>query len=63
MVRSERSVADYDEFFDPIRTARQERNGKQPGSPAKLAEAILHLASLKSVPTQLLFGRDAYSVA
>jgi NAD(P)-dependent dehydrogenase (short-subunit alcohol dehydrogenase family) len=62
MVRAERTIADYDAFFDPIRSARQERHGRQAGSPAKLAEAILKLADLENVPSQLLLGSDAYSV-
>ncbi|SCC30735.1 short chain dehydrogenase [Kosakonia oryziphila] len=32
MIRTPRSIADYDALFDPIRKAREEKNGKQPGS-------------------------------
>lgn len=62
MVRSERSIEDYDAFFDPIRTSRKERNGKQIGSPEKLAEAVLTLVQSPSPPPQLLLGSDAYSL-
>src|ERR1700744_585978 len=43
MVRSERKIADYDAIFDPIRAARQARNGNQPGDPAKAGAAIAKL--------------------
>jgi NAD(P)-dependent dehydrogenase (short-subunit alcohol dehydrogenase family) len=59
MVRSERSIADYDQLFDPIRTARAERSGKQPGDPAKAAQAILALTEVAEPPAHLLLGSDA----
>jgi NAD(P)-dependent dehydrogenase (short-subunit alcohol dehydrogenase family) len=59
MVRSERSIADYDALFDPIRATRAARSGKQPGDPAKAAQAILTLASLAEPPAHLLLGSDA----
>jgi NAD(P)-dependent dehydrogenase (short-subunit alcohol dehydrogenase family) len=59
MVRSERSIADYDALFDPIRATRAARSGKQPGDPAKAAQAILTLASLAEPPIHLLLGSDA----
>lgn len=37
MVRSPRTIADYDALFDPLRQARQEKSGKQPGAPRKAA--------------------------
>src|SRR6266852_5739524 len=37
MVRSGRSIADYDAVFDPVRKRRQEYSGHQPGDPAKAA--------------------------
>gem|GEM_PF-4339922 len=45
MVRSPCSIADYDALFDPIRTTRAERSGKQPGDPRKAAQAILSLVA------------------
>jgi len=37
MVRSGRSIADYDAVFDPVRKRRQEYSGHQPGDPPKAA--------------------------
>jgi NAD(P)-dependent dehydrogenase (short-subunit alcohol dehydrogenase family) len=59
MVRTERSIPDYDALFDPIRTARQEKSGKQAGDPDKLAAAVLSLISADNPPPQLLLGSDA----
>jgi NAD(P)-dependent dehydrogenase (short-subunit alcohol dehydrogenase family) len=62
MRRSPRGIADYDELFDPIRQARQERSGKQLGDPAKAAKAILTLVDLPDPPAHLLLGSDAISL-
>ncbi|MBY5883680.1 oxidoreductase [Rhizobium ruizarguesonis] len=59
MVRTERSIADYDGLFDPIREARQAVSGKQRGDPAKLAAAVLELIESDNPPPQLLLGSDA----
>lgn len=59
MVRSRRSIADYDQLFDPIRATRAERSGKQPGDPAKAAQAILALTEMAEPPAHLLLGSDA----
>ncbi|MFK0329835.1 oxidoreductase [Rhizobium sp. NPDC090275] len=59
MVRTERSIADYDAIFDPIRSARQEKSGKQLGDPEKLAAAVLTLIEADAPPPQLLLGSDA----
>ena len=59
MQRSPRQIADYDESFDPIRKAREERSGKQPGDPVKAADAILTLIASKAPPAHLLLGSDA----
>ena len=44
------------------KTARFQRdfNGKQPGDPARAAEAILQLAGLEEPPLRLILGSDAY---
>ena len=60
MVRSERRISDYDAIFDPIRAARQARNGKQPGDPAKAGEAIVKLLNAPEPPLHLLLGSDAF---
>ncbi|MGO7040070.1 oxidoreductase [Rhizobium acaciae] len=59
MVRTERSIVDYDGLFDPIREARQAVSGKQLGDPAKLAAAVLKLIESDNPPPQLLLGSDA----
>ncbi|OUI98245.1 short-chain dehydrogenase [Acetobacter orientalis] len=59
MVRTERSITDYDALFDPIRTARHEKDGKQLGDPVKLAAAVLRLIASDPPPPQLLLGSDA----
>jgi len=59
MIRTERSIADYDALFDPIRQARQARSGKQLGDPDKLATAVLGLIESDNPPPQLLLGSDA----
>jgi NAD(P)-dependent dehydrogenase (short-subunit alcohol dehydrogenase family) len=59
MVRTERSIADYDALFEPVRKARQERNGRQTGDPAKAAQVFLKLVAMKNPPVHLLLGTDA----
>jgi NAD(P)-dependent dehydrogenase (short-subunit alcohol dehydrogenase family) len=41
MVRSPRSISDYDLLFDPVRQARAEKSGKQSGDPARAARALV----------------------
>jgi len=43
MDRTPRSIADYDAVMEPIRAARKAKSGKQPGDPAKAAQALLTL--------------------
>jgi len=59
MVRSARSIDDYDALFDPIRATRAARSGKQPGDPARAAQAILQLVAAQNPPAHLLLGSDA----
>jgi NAD(P)-dependent dehydrogenase (short-subunit alcohol dehydrogenase family) len=59
MVRSARSIADYDELFDPVRQARIDKSGRQLGDPAKAAAAILTLVDMPEPPEHLLIGSDA----
>ncbi|KAA0685676.1 oxidoreductase [Neorhizobium sp. P12A] len=59
MIRTERSIADYDTLFDPIRRTRQEKSGKQLGDPEKLASVVLNLIDSDNPPPQLLLGSDA----
>ncbi|MBX5151868.1 MULTISPECIES: oxidoreductase [Rhizobium] len=62
MVRSGRNIADYDALFDPIRRAREEKNGKQPGDPRKAAAAVMALVEAEKPPVHLVLGADALSL-
>ncbi len=59
MVRTERSIGDYDALFDPIRERRQAVSGKQLGDPAKAAAALMKLVEMDDPPVHLLLGSDA----
>ena len=59
MNRAERSIADYDALFDPIRTARINASGNQLGNPAKAAEAVLSILDVDEPPAHLVLGSDA----
>ncbi|VWC72195.1 short-chain dehydrogenase [Burkholderia lata] len=59
MLRTPRSIADYDALFDPIRQAREEKSGKQLGDPAKAARAMLAVIAAERPPAHLLLGSDA----
>lgn len=62
MVRSPRSIPDYDALFEPVRKAREEKNGNQPGDPVKAAHAMLALIESQNPPAHLLLGSDALSL-
>ena len=59
MIRSERTISDYDNLMNPIRKARQDKSGKQPGDPAKAAQVLLKIIEHQNPPTHLLLGNDA----
>jgi NAD(P)-dependent dehydrogenase (short-subunit alcohol dehydrogenase family) len=59
MIRKERSIADYDAVFEPIRKRRQDMSGKQTGDPKKAAAAMLTLIEAENPPMHLLLGSDA----
>ncbi|KAE8758512.1 SDR family NAD(P)-dependent oxidoreductase [Paraburkholderia madseniana] len=59
MTRTPRSIADYDAIFEPIRKAREEKNGKQLGDPQKAARAMLAAIAADRPPAHLLLGSDA----
>jgi short-subunit dehydrogenase len=59
MMRSARTISDYDKLMNPIRKARQEKSGKQPGDPAKAAQVLLKIIEHENPPTHLLLGYDA----
>jgi NAD(P)-dependent dehydrogenase (short-subunit alcohol dehydrogenase family) len=60
MVRSPRSIPDYDSLMDPIRERRQKMSGHQTGDPAKAAQAMLTLVGSDNPPFHLLLGSDAW---
>ena len=62
MVRSDRSISDYDALFDPIRDARQKKSGNPAGDPAKAAKAVMDILTAPNPPVHLLLGRDALSL-
>lgn len=62
MVRTPRSIADYDALFAPIRQAREEKSGKQLGDPVKAAHAILTVIGSDTPPAHLLLGSDALAL-
>jgi NAD(P)-dependent dehydrogenase (short-subunit alcohol dehydrogenase family) len=62
MVRTPRSIADYDALFDPVRARRQAVSGKQLGDPAKAARAMLQLIESDAPPAHLLLGSDALTL-
>ncbi|MBN8747463.1 MAG: oxidoreductase [Variovorax sp.] len=60
MVRTPRSIGDYDAVFDPVRARRQAVSGRQLGDPAKAAAAMLHIATAAGKPpAHLVLGSDA----
>jgi len=59
-VRAERSISDYDAIFNPVRAARKERSGQQPGDPARAGKAIAELLTVAEPPLHLLLGPDAF---
>lgn len=62
MVRSPRSIGDYDRLFDPIRQRRQDVSGKQLGDPDKAARALLQVIDSDAPPAHLLLGSDALTL-
>ncbi|WP_420819306.1 oxidoreductase [Paraburkholderia flava] len=62
MVRSERSIADYDALFEPVRAAREAKSGKQAGDPDKAARALLTVIDAPNPPVHLLLGSDALTL-
>ena len=59
MVRTERSIDDYDSLFEPVRRARKAKSGNQTGDPVKAAQALLKLIEADNPPTHLILGSDA----
>lgn len=59
MDRTPRRLSDYDIVMDPIRATRQAKSGRQPGDPAKAAQALLALVASPNPPVRLFLGADA----
>ncbi len=59
MVHSPRTVHDYDDFYEPIRAARAQYNGRQPGDPERAAQAVLRAIGAEEPPRHLLLGAAA----
>jgi NAD(P)-dependent dehydrogenase (short-subunit alcohol dehydrogenase family) len=60
---AEPSIADYDARRAPLLAAWKATHGQQPGDPAKLAQALLTIASQQPPPRRFLAGADAISTA
>ena len=56
---AEASIADYAERTAQTITAWKSMNGRQGGDPAKLADALIHLAALDEPPLRFPAGADA----
>ena len=61
MIRTKRTISDYDRLMDPVRKARQEKSGNQPGDPAKAAQVLLRIIETENPPIHLLLGSDAFT--
>ncbi|PKV91619.1 short-subunit dehydrogenase [Amycolatopsis echigonensis] len=59
MVRTDRSLPDYDQVMNPVRAHRLAASGKQLGDPRKAAEAVLHILDVPNPPAHLVLGSDA----
>ena len=53
------AIADYDERRAPLVALWQSMNGQQSGDPAKLAQALLTIASQEPPPRRFIAGADA----
>jgi NAD(P)-dependent dehydrogenase (short-subunit alcohol dehydrogenase family) len=57
------AVADYDDRRAQLRAGLEERDGRQGGDPAKLAEAIARLANETQPPLHFIAGSIAFNAA
>jgi NAD(P)-dependent dehydrogenase (short-subunit alcohol dehydrogenase family) len=60
---AEASIADYDERRGPLVEYWKAQNGQQSGDPAKLARALITIASGKEPPRRFIAGADAIATA
>ena len=59
----EPSIADYDERRAPLVEYWKSQNGRQSGDPAKLARALITIASQDPPPRRFIAGADAIATA
>src|SRR4051794_4944312 len=57
------SIADYDDRRGPLVEYWKAQNGQQSGDPAKLARAVITIASEKQPPRRFIAGADALATA
>jgi NAD(P)-dependent dehydrogenase (short-subunit alcohol dehydrogenase family) len=57
------SIADYDERRGPLVEYWKAQNGRQSGDPAKLARALITIASQEPPPRRFIAGADAIATA
>src|SRR3954464_8251501 len=60
---AEPSIADYDDRRGPLVEYWKAQNGQQAGDPAKLARALITIASEKQPPRRFIAGADAVATA
>ena len=60
---AEPSIADYDERRGPLVDYWKAQNGRQSGDPAKLARALITIASQEPPPRRFIAGADAIATA
>jgi NAD(P)-dependent dehydrogenase (short-subunit alcohol dehydrogenase family) len=60
---AEPSIADYDERRGPLVEYWKAQNGQQSGDPAKLARALITIASEERPPRRFIAGADAIATA
>src|SRR5215216_2562156 len=60
---AEPSIADYDERRGPVIEYWKAQNGRQSGDPAKLARALITIASEQPPPRRFIAGADAIATA
>ncbi len=59
MVRTQRSISDYDALMDPVRANRIAASGNQLGDPVKAGRVLLTVIDSPNPPAHLILGSDA----
>jgi len=63
MTPADLEIDDYKERREQQMQWWTENNGKQPGDPARVAQAIIQIASVKQPPRRFIAGADAVGLA